>query len=244
MLNSIKDEGIILSARNFRENDKILDIFLANNGIISAVAFGAKKSKKRFGGNIDPYNLATFEIQKGKKGYYLKEVAVKKIFTNIKQEISTITILFNISKLILAKQLNINQSIYRALQKLLIRMEDEKKEIEKFYLFFLIYFLRKEGIFSDLRCLKCNTYDVNHLAYDNDSLVFLCNKCCYLNLAYSLTEEQIDFLRACLNADKLFKDKIYLKTTYVKIEQLLIDYIKKNFNVILEQITEKHITYR
>lgn len=239
MLNNIKDEGIILNVKSFRENDKKLDIFLANNGIISAVAFGAKKSKKRFGGNIDPYNLANFEIIGAKKGFYLKEVSVKKIFTNIKQNILTLTILFNITKLITSKPLNINKSIYNGLLKLLIKLENGKNNIEKYYLFFLIYFLKKEGLFSSTNCYICSSSEIKSLIYDNDNLLFVCEKCNNL-VTYDLTEEEIDFFKTCLNGDKCFQNKVYKISTLSNVELLLVDYIKKHFSICLEKLPMKN----
>lgn len=234
MLNNIKDEGIILNVKDFRENDKKVDIILANDGIISAVAFGAKKSRKRFGGNLDPYNLADFEILSTKKGFYLKEVSIKKIFTNIKQNIQTLLILFNITKLLTSKPFNINKNIYNALLKLLIKLEDEKNDMTRYYLSFLIYFLKKEGLFSSTNCYICNSRDVHHLIFDQDSLLFVCKKCS--NSKDNLTDEEIDFLKTCLNGDKRFKNKHYDISTLLKIELLLIGYINRHFYIILDKL--------
>lgn len=235
MLNSIKDEGIILSARNFRENDKILDIFLANNGVISAVAFGAKKSKKRFGGNLDPYNLANFEIICTKKGFYLKEVIIKKIFTNIKQNIQTLTILFNITKLIVSKPLNVSKSIYNGLLKLLNKLEEDNNDIIKYYLFFLIYFLKKEGLISFTNCYICNSSNVRGLIYKNDTLVFVCEKCINSS-SYNLIDEEVEFFITCLNGDKNFQKKFYKISTLINIELLLVNYIKNHYEISLDKI--------
>lgn len=235
MLNSIKDEGIILSARNFRENDKILDIFLANNGVISAVAFGAKKSKKRFGGNLDPYNLANFEIIYSKKGFYLKEVSVKKIFTKIKKNIKTLTILFNLTKLLISKPLNVGKSIYTGLYRLIMKLERESVDVVKYYLFFLIYFLKKEGFISTSHCYICDSNEIKNLIYENEALLFICQKCNKLS-NQSLTEEELDFLKTCLNGDKSFQYKSYKASTLSNIELLLIDYIKKHFSITLDKI--------
>ncbi len=60
--NNIKDYGVILRTLNYGELDKLVYIFLQNHGIVKAIAYGAKKSKKRFGGNLEPYNLLFFNI--------------------------------------------------------------------------------------------------------------------------------------------------------------------------------------
>ncbi len=235
MLGNIKDEGIILNVKDFRENDKKVDIFLSNNGIITAVAYGAKKSKKRFGGNLDPYNLGEFEILSTKKGFYLKEVSVKRIFTNIKSNIVTLTMLFNITKLIVKVPSN-NKMIYKALLKILMKMESSNLDL-KYYFFFLIYFLKKEGLFSLCNCYFCNSHIIDKLVIKNGQLVFMC-KNCDNNIAdlVDLQEDELSFLISCLNLDKNFERIKYNEKIFYKLEMFLIEYIREHFHLTLEKL--------
>lgn len=238
MSDSIKDEGIVIKNVDFREIDKKVDILLSNGTIVTAIAYGAKKSKKRFGGNLDPYNIGMFELQKTKNYYYIKETTTKKIFTKIKQNILTLNMLFNITKLLTSKPLDIHRDIYKALSKMLIKLEQESnmENAMKYYLFFLIYFLKKEGLITQIKCYNCGTDNVQRIAFDNNNLLFSCKNCSEFNSLYIYSVEGISFIKTCLNADKNFSNKYYSLPILQNIEFLLIDYIEKHFCIKLDRI--------
>ncbi len=49
----IKTEAIVLRSTDYSESDRILTLFTRTNGKLSAIAKGAKKSKRRFVGRLD-----------------------------------------------------------------------------------------------------------------------------------------------------------------------------------------------
>lgn len=58
----ITDEGIILKNQPFGESDNIVSIFTRHHGRLTCIAKGAKRSKKRFGVNIQPTSLSLFKL--------------------------------------------------------------------------------------------------------------------------------------------------------------------------------------
>ncbi|MCX7770043.1 MAG: DNA repair protein RecO [Proteobacteria bacterium] len=235
MLSNIKDEGIILKVENFREYDKKLIIFLANNGVISVVAFGAKRSKRRFGGNLDPFNISFFEIQENRNGYYLKEVSVRNIFSEIKKNIQTINILLNISMLLTKTSMNISKNIYRALYKLLFKLEEHvNSDFFKYYIFFLLYFLKKEGLLAPFKCFSCDNRNIKFMMI-KELIYFLCQKCEDDN-SIPLMDEEAEFVRICIEGSKGFEKTNYDNSIYKQIEKKLLLYIIDNFRIPLKEI--------
>lgn len=58
----IFDEGIVLRNQPFGESDNIISIFTRNHGRLTCIAKGAKRSKKRFGVNIQPLSHSLFKL--------------------------------------------------------------------------------------------------------------------------------------------------------------------------------------
>lgn len=52
-MTSVSDQAIILAAMDYREADKIVTLFCRNHGKVSALARGARRSRKRFGGALE-----------------------------------------------------------------------------------------------------------------------------------------------------------------------------------------------
>jgi DNA repair protein RecO (recombination protein O) len=234
MLSNIKDEGIILNTRDFRENDKILDIFLANHGIISVIAFGAKKSKKRFGGNLDPFNIASFEIQGRKNRVFLKEVTIKKFFWEIKRNIQTIDILFNLSMLLIRQQ-SIEKDIYKALFKLLVKLEENRSQnFIKYYVFFLLYFLKKEGLIAPPKCFYCDNTEIKYYV-KSELIYFQCHRCKEDN-SLLLTPDEVQFIKICLEGNKDFENKNFASIVYDQLQDKLLAYLNTHFRINLKKI--------
>jgi len=63
MAHSNKYCGIIVSARKTGEQSKSIDILTRESGLIHCVARNASKSKKRFGGSLEPFTSAEFQIK-------------------------------------------------------------------------------------------------------------------------------------------------------------------------------------
>lgn len=64
-------KGIVLSARDFKENDKILSILTFEKGKISVVAKGVKKGSSKFKAFAQSFCFADFELVEGKNGFFV-----------------------------------------------------------------------------------------------------------------------------------------------------------------------------
>lgn len=57
-----KDRAMILSTRPFGESDKIIRFFSVNEGRLTGIAKGGKKSQKRFMNTLEPFNCVQIEF--------------------------------------------------------------------------------------------------------------------------------------------------------------------------------------
>jgi len=57
----VKDSAFIISRTDFGESDLIITLFSWRRGRISAICKGAKRSRRRFPGTLEPFSLVSFE---------------------------------------------------------------------------------------------------------------------------------------------------------------------------------------
>ncbi|HVN71496.1 MAG TPA: DNA repair protein RecO [Desulfomonilia bacterium] len=59
-------DAIILNAIDFLESDKIIHALTRDQGLITAIAKGAHRSRKRFPGTLEPFCEVTLEVHRGR----------------------------------------------------------------------------------------------------------------------------------------------------------------------------------
>lgn len=68
----IQDEGVVLRNQPFGESDIIVSIITRKHGRLTCIAKGAKRSKKRFGVNIQPLSQSNFRLVDKGVNYLLR----------------------------------------------------------------------------------------------------------------------------------------------------------------------------
>lgn len=59
---SYSTEAIVLRASDFQESDRLVSFFTRDFGKLRGIAKGAKKSKRRFGGNLEPFSYVALRF--------------------------------------------------------------------------------------------------------------------------------------------------------------------------------------
>ncbi len=231
----LKDYGIIVSSSDFRENDKILKIYTKTNGLLKVYAFGAKISKKRFVGNLVPFNLLNLRLKKSKDYITLEEVGVVKYFSQLTQNIINIKILFNISSLLTTERGHCETNIFKLLYFLLSNLNESKEDSERFklYIIFCIYLLKKEGVINSAKeCYRCKGRNIFFLASDDNSIYFKCQNCVTdREIISQLDKEFLSFIIQALNPKRPFIEQKFNKDFLFKIIQTIQPFLKRYFNV-------------
>lgn len=83
-------EGFIIKKRLYGESDYILTMFTREMGKLTGIAKYAKKSKKRFGGRLEPFLLLKIFLKKSnKKLDMVTDVELIKAYKNIYEELES-----------------------------------------------------------------------------------------------------------------------------------------------------------
>jgi len=84
MAESVVTDALLLRAVDYRDSDRILTLFTAELGKLGAIARGAKSSRRRFSGALEPYTLIRVELEPGKSDLYtLKHAEIVRVFPTL-----------------------------------------------------------------------------------------------------------------------------------------------------------------
>ncbi|MFY9397891.1 MAG: recombination protein O N-terminal domain-containing protein, partial [Desulfomonilia bacterium] len=61
-MNRLSTQAIVLSSIDFMESDKIVCALTRDKGVVHAIAKGAKRSRKRFPGTLEPFCEVSMDI--------------------------------------------------------------------------------------------------------------------------------------------------------------------------------------
>lgn len=63
MTRAVTTDALLLRAVDYREADRVVTLFTHELGMVSAIARGAKSSKRRFAGTLEPYLVVRVELE-------------------------------------------------------------------------------------------------------------------------------------------------------------------------------------
>ncbi len=86
-MNTFSTPAIMLRRTDFGEDDLIITLFTPEGGKVSALAKSAKKSRKRFGGILQPFSMLDVVCIRGRRLPILQEAALREPFVQIRSDI-------------------------------------------------------------------------------------------------------------------------------------------------------------
>jgi len=101
---SYKAKAVILKSYKLGESDKIIKMYSQQDGIISAVAKGARKAKSKFGGRLELFNIVDLEISTGKSLDIITQAEILKSFKNISSDFYKFVFCETVSEIVLKTQ--------------------------------------------------------------------------------------------------------------------------------------------
>ena len=93
--------GIVLKEMPLGEADKLLKVFSREEGLITVVAKGAKKSGSRFLAAASVFAYSDMELVKGKSMYVLKNAKLIESFYGLREDLDILTAAADIGKMTL-----------------------------------------------------------------------------------------------------------------------------------------------
>lgn len=77
-------EAVLLRSVDYRDADRILTFFTRERGRLSAIARGARRSRRRFGGSLEPFCVVQLSFSRGRGDLAtLKEATVVRAFPGV-----------------------------------------------------------------------------------------------------------------------------------------------------------------
>jgi DNA repair protein RecO (recombination protein O) len=167
--NNFKTQGIVLRTIDYAESDRIVSFITEDQGKITGIAKGARKSQKRFANALEPFTCLSivFSQKKGGKMAFIEEAAIVDHYPDIRGDLEkTLTASYFmdlIDQFILEEKRN--PDLFHFICNFLCVLEKEKYT-ENMVRFFELRFLRMAGYEPVLdRCTTCNKPVQTNLLY-------------------------------------------------------------------------------
>ena len=181
----MESDAIVLDTTDHGESDLIITFFTQDSGRLSAIAKGAKKSKKRFVNKLEIFTYLQIHYQqKNERALaFLNEAELHTSFPNIRHHIDLYGIASIIREFLLlgVKDGEPDINIFRLSLWAFHRLDSQKKAPQVLALF-LIHFFDYIGYRPDFHtCSNCNTTVQPSQSYrfNSSSGQLICSTCCH-----------------------------------------------------------------
>lgn len=176
----IEIKGIIIKEANYKDNDKILTIFTAEKGIISAVARGCKKIKNRVGAMLQVFSYGSFSLQVTSKGYIISDARVDEVFFGLREDLERLALAQYFCELIfaLSPEYPNSQDFLKLFLNSLYYLASGKKDYKILKSIFELRACSMCGYEPDLiGCIECKKYVTPTMIFFIDKGVLMCEDC-------------------------------------------------------------------
>ncbi len=202
------DAGIVLRVGTFREHDLWIRLFSQHRGISTVFAFGGSRSRRRFCGCLDMYNLLHVRVKTSGRGQYLalQEASLLRGPRLLRSDWRRMGMAVNCTRYIEALDVNAEsaQPAFSLFDSLLQELEQQKPFLPLSLLFFRLRFACIAGFAPDFSfCASCGAALKQGACFFVDEGRSYCNTCMiraeksYVRGAYAvqLSASSLDVLR-------------------------------------------------
>lgn len=179
----METEAIVLESTDHGESDMIVTFFSQDSGRISAIAKGARKSKKRFVNKLELFSFLhiTYQQKANNSLAFLSEADLHTSFLQIRQNLELYTVASVIREflMIAVKEGEPDTSIFR-LSLWALHNLDQRQPPKTVLVMFLIRFFDHIGYRPNLQsCANChNKVSLpNHYSFDTITGGIVCSAC-------------------------------------------------------------------
>lgn len=172
MMKQLKTYCIVLKSSVIREIDKSVVLFSPDIGIFNVVAFGACKSKNRFGGKLEPFSIIytdlTIKTIGTENEYRFKEIHLHEFFENLTSSFQTVmTAQFFCEILLKNNTAGEDRKLFALLYQALKSLNTAPDKSSRIIINFLIRYLAYTGFFAPLtECAGCgHSFDAGESVY-------------------------------------------------------------------------------
>ncbi|HEY6725370.1 MAG TPA: DNA repair protein RecO [Polyangiaceae bacterium] len=159
---SSPDTGLLLGKVDYRESDWVVTLFTRQHGRVSALARGARRSQKRFGGVLEPMHTLTLALEERPTGdlMILREASIEVARIHLVSRLDTLEAAGRALGWVRASapQQQPEPLVYASILELLDQLDQpaQQRDPRLFLAEFGLYFLSAIGIGIDLHsCVRC-----------------------------------------------------------------------------------------
>ncbi len=173
-----KTKAIVLKRRNQGESDRVLTLFSLEQGRLSVIAKGARKSKSKLSGGIELFTEANFTLTNGKAFEILRESAPISHFLSDETDLEKIKLAYFFAEVVIHTTVENQRStlLYQTLSDCLSQIGRVDSRLV------LVYFTSKvlevSGAYPELSvCVGCREKPTGKIRFSHSAGGIFCDKC-------------------------------------------------------------------
>ena len=178
----VKTEALVLNKMNYGDSSNIASLFTEDLGKVSVIIKGARSGKSKYGKIVDPLNYLSVILYKkeSREVQLLSGADTIEHFSSIKNDLNKLKFAYGILELIknLLAEHEVNKKIFKAVIKILNRLDTDIENPAVAFGRFLFFFLKEVGyeIQIDL-CANCGKPIDKTNAYYHRDKGMICGNC-------------------------------------------------------------------
>ncbi len=154
---SVRVEAIVLKHSDFGEADRLLTLYTREEGKIKAIAKGARKTRSRKAGHVEPFSQVRLQLARGKNFFVVSQAEAINTHAILAEDLERLGYASYVVELLerFSVDEDQNRALYRLLRDTLSRLEDEA-QVQIAIRYYEIHLLDELGFRPELQeCLKC-----------------------------------------------------------------------------------------
>lgn len=243
-----KTEAIILKSQRQGETSKILTLYTRAFGKIKVIAKGARSSKSKFGGSLEPVNYVAivFYEKENRDLQFLSQADIIESFSRIKKDLDKTTISLAVCELVNRLEIGLepNPPLFRLFLELLHAINLTENDPMNLFRAFQVRLFDVFGFRPQFdACLKCGNQNVGQVVFDIRHGGYICEDCSYADTpGVKLTPNSLAGLRE-FQRESLSGLGALISSAYSQqqVDAFLDAYLKYHFEGLAELNTLKFI---
>lgn len=239
-MDEIKVKGIVVKAQDFKDSDKIVTIFSAELGLISARVRGVKKDKAKLVFAVQPFAFVEFMLVKSGNLYTCINATSIDQFFNLTSDFDNYILMLACLEVCYktVKENSPEQDLFLLLLKTLKSVCYENLNAMYAFIKFMLGALKYLGFeLKTKQCSHCGgKLNNNFFAFSYDYNGFLCPKCANKDEYLELTQGEFSILKNIdqTDVDGLKNLKFLSRNDLISVISLLI----KDFRLLVDEEIE------
>ena len=178
----IKTEAVVLSKTNYGDSSIIASLFTEELGKISVIVKGARSEKSKYGKIIDPltYVLVVVYKKESRELQLISSADLIEYYSLIKNDLTRLSFAYGILELIknLLAEHEINKKMFKALLRILEKLNEGSEQSEILFGRFLFFFLKEIGYEIQIdSCSICDRKNLGENIYYHRDKGVICGNC-------------------------------------------------------------------